>query len=197
MHMSERDKRKVSTDALETLGTIHTRPEKRDAIHLAVYPVKAGERLRPGEDITVVDGIATGEDRTKALGIVDPFLPGPVKKGERFWFIMYPRMVHSLRHVWTHPAFPDEVETPTGYVESVKVKAEEWIQKHADYLDISYSELMDAANEWLEHDDYKTQYDSESWRDDFDPEGFWPRYEIVTGITVPQYKRESFFSCSC
>ena len=37
----EGDKRKVSTDALDTLGSIITPAEKRDAIHLAVEPVQA------------------------------------------------------------------------------------------------------------------------------------------------------------
>lgn len=33
--------RTPSTDALETLGMIHFKPEHRDAIHLAVDPVEA------------------------------------------------------------------------------------------------------------------------------------------------------------
>lgn len=39
--MSSADKRSPSTDALETLGMIHFKPEHRDAIHLAVEAVKA------------------------------------------------------------------------------------------------------------------------------------------------------------
>lgn len=112
--------RTPSTDALETLGMIHFKPEHRDAIHLAVEPVKAGEHLQPGEQIGVLNGIAysagsqldNGADdpnpiKIKAQGIVDPFLPRTVKRGESFWFIMNPRMVTSLRHVWTHPDFPE------------------------------------------------------------------------------------------
>ena len=52
------DKRSVSTDALETLGMIHFRQEYRDAIHLAVEPVKAGEKLKRGEHIKLVNGCA-------------------------------------------------------------------------------------------------------------------------------------------
>ena len=40
------DKRSVTTDALEPLGTIIGEGEKRDAIHLAVEPMTADERLR-------------------------------------------------------------------------------------------------------------------------------------------------------
>lgn len=106
------DKRTVSTDALETLGMVHFKPEARDAIHLAVEPVEAGEELKPGEDIGIGDdGKAYGSDMAnhgfKRVGIVDPFLPRNVQPGERFWLVVYPRMISSLRHVWDHPDFPE------------------------------------------------------------------------------------------
>lgn len=44
------DNRSISTDALATLGTI-IKDGGRDAIHLAVEPVIAGEELRPAADI--------------------------------------------------------------------------------------------------------------------------------------------------
>lgn len=104
--MSER---KVSTDALGTLGTIHTREEKRDAIHLAVLQVTADQLLYPGEHI-LIDG-ATGDihktGKGEGLFIVDPFLKSAVIPGDRFWAVMYPRQVHSLRHVWSHPGVPE------------------------------------------------------------------------------------------
>jgi hypothetical protein len=101
------DKRSVSTDALETLGMIHFKQEHRDAIHLAVEPVEAAENLAPGESIVIKEGKAYRSLFNKRHGIVDPFLPhGPVA-GEKFWFIMNPRMVKSLRHVWEHPEFPE------------------------------------------------------------------------------------------
>ncbi len=103
------DKRTPHTDALETLGTIHDRDEFRDAIHLAVEQVTAGEDLRVGEQITYVNGkafaVRKGEE---AIGIVDPFLTRKVKEGQRFWLVVKPRLITSLRHVWSHPAFPDE-----------------------------------------------------------------------------------------
>jgi len=118
------DKRSVSTDALETLGTILTTPQGRDAIHLAVEPVVAGCALQPGDDILVdhssgkaiafnyvyVGGAPGGKKlgRGEGMGIADPFIKKDViERGERFWFVMYPRQVHSLRHVWSHPAFPE------------------------------------------------------------------------------------------
>lgn len=99
------DKRSVSTDALETLGMIHFRPEGRDAIHLAVEPIEAGETLQPNDDVYVNDGRAYKYGKGKRLGKVDPFLPGSVHPGQRFWLVVYPRMITSLRHVWDHPDF--------------------------------------------------------------------------------------------
>lgn len=109
--MANADKRSVSTDALETLGMIHFRPEQRDAIHLAVMPVEAGMPLMRGADIGIgTDGKAyTTQADVKLIGIVDPFIPNKgVKRGEKFWLVIYPRMITSLRHVWEHPAFPNE-----------------------------------------------------------------------------------------
>lgn len=111
------DKRTVSTDALETLGMIHFKPEARDAIHLAVEPVLAAQKLFVGQKIGIVNGVAfpmgfvirqVGKENVVVPyhGIVDPFLPRPAEEGETFWFVMAPRMVASLRHVWEHPDFP-------------------------------------------------------------------------------------------
>lgn len=109
------EKRSVSTDALETLGMIHTRKEHRDAIHLAVEPVEAGELLDPGQRVYLRDGKAfkttwdgLGNEIQHPPGIVDPFLQIQVQPGERFWLVLNPRTITSLRHVWSHPLFPEE-----------------------------------------------------------------------------------------
>ena len=125
------DTRSPITDALETLGMIHFKKEKRDAIHLAVEPVKASCRLKPGERIGIVDGFAypigyqyvpykhvksVGDDGVNRIGftrvnipyqgIVDPFLTTDVQLGDKFWFVMKPREVRSLRYVWEAEGFP-------------------------------------------------------------------------------------------
>ena len=100
------DKRKISTDALETLGTIIDTTAGRDAIHLAVEPVIAGEKLYAGQHIGLLNGIASTKI-IKKIGIVDPFLNGFVPEGEMFWLVVYPRQITSLRHVWSHPDFPE------------------------------------------------------------------------------------------
>ena len=103
------DNRTVATDALATLGMIHTKEEKRDAIHLAVIQVTATEKMMAGEPISAIDGKAFCD--SDGLGIVDPFLEHKwIQPGQQFWMILKPRLITSLRHVWEHPAFPHEPE---------------------------------------------------------------------------------------
>lgn len=191
------DKRKVSTDALETLGTIIDETGKRDAIHLAVEPVIAGEKLHPGQHIGITDGVAMSTG--KKLGIVDPFLSKPVFEGERFWLVIYPRVITSLRHVWSHPEFPEEI---TGTIESLPddevSKSKRWIEGFAVEIDQTYNKLMRAAELWVIDSEY-TYDNSESYKAHWDkfPE-FWKHYQIVTGTALPEsLERDSFFTCSC
>jgi hypothetical protein len=89
------------------LGEIITTPQQRDAIHVAVVPVTAGETLMPGDRVKFGFGDPDIAIRSlsKGIGIVDPFLSVAVKAGERFWLFLYPGTVTSIRHDWTHPAF--------------------------------------------------------------------------------------------
>jgi hypothetical protein len=192
------DKRKVSTDALETLGMIHERDEKRDAIHLAVLPVKAGQKLTRGNHIEVRDGVARAvpSGHPKAVGIVDPFLTVGVDEGERFWLLLYPRTIQSLRHVWSHPAFPDEAAAAPSDSETESAKAA--IREVADDLGVSYDVMMAGAKTWLSSngwDGYMCFGDDLSYSWDMDR--FWDAYALLTGEQVHQEKRTSFFRCAC
>jgi hypothetical protein len=153
------DKRSVATDALETLGTIIGEGAGRDAIHLAVEPVIAGEVLRPGEDVGLLpDGKAS--HHCEHLGIVDPFLKKPVKRGEKFWLVVYPRQITSLRHVWSHPAFPEELH-PAFHEEEVPSELTEADQENAR---IVAGKLMGMGEKWLR---------------DFCEQGDCPSYEAI------------------
>ena len=86
-------KRAISTDALETLGTIIGEGAGRDAINLAVEPVVAGEKLHAGVDVMLMydKAYASCSDTDNPVGIVDPFLQDTVQPGQRFWLVLYPR----------------------------------------------------------------------------------------------------------
>jgi hypothetical protein len=196
--MANGDKRSVSTDALETLGTIIGEGQGRDAIHLAVEPVIAAESLPPGTNVGFVKGGVGITGCDKFLGIVDPFLKQSVQKGERFWLVVYPRQITSLRHVWSHPAFPEsDMKATTSTVGS----DEQWIRDFAANVGLKYSVLMEGAAEWVE------SKKRGGWGEylcfggllegEYVPEEFWPHYEAVTGRAVEEEHRGSFFSCSC
>jgi hypothetical protein len=194
-NQGEGDKRKVSTDALETLGTIIGENEKRDAIHLAVAPAVASVKLFPGQDVN-----AKGEPADPFVGIVDPFLKTPVQPGQRFWLVIYPRMIHSLRHVWTHPSFADEAETVYPQA-TAKDESMAWIKQYADGLSLHWTRLLEGADEWVEskkrggYGDYLVE--GGTLEGEYTSDEFWRHYEIVRGITLPEDTKTNFFSCSC
>lgn len=184
------DKRSVSTDALETLGTIIDEKAGRDAIHLAVEPAIAAEKLYPGQDVGFIQG-GVGKCDTP-LGIVDPFLKAPVQPGERFWFVVYPRQITSLRHVWTHPAFS---ETPQNSVS--KAASERWLREFVpriggpDYETVIYN-ASHGANDG----------DALCFGEEIDgereiPPEFWDHVEVVTGKKISAGQRASYFRCAC
>jgi hypothetical protein len=194
--MSSADKHSVVTDALQTLGTIIDEHQNRDAIHLAVEPAVAGCLLRPGEHVGLVNGQAVPFG--KMLGIVDPFLTKAIESGERFWLVVYPRRITSLRHVWEHPDFPASRETAT--VPSSKEASEKWLREFVSRSDCPNYETVIAAA--VNHEG------SDSWDKDFllfrgrdahgdIPPEFWTHVEIVTGRTIPPGIRAAHFSCSC
>lgn len=190
------DKRSVSTDALETLGTIIDANQRRDAIHLAVIPAIASERLAPGSHVDK-NGFHRQQYCAEAVGIVDPFLKEVVHPGEHFWLVIYPRVITSLRHVWTHPAFEAE---PIGYAAPVavdKAASEQWLRQFCETADCpSYERVMLTITEgnsdtfdadYLHFDGYDAHGEI--------PREFWDHVEVVLGHRVDH--RSGHFSCSC
>lgn len=190
------DKRKVSTDALETLGFIHERDEKRDAIHLAVEPISAGMPLRPGEDVKMENGQAVrAASPLDGVGIVDPFLRDNVQPGQRFWLVIYPRKIHSLRHVWTHPSFPDEPGTEAPTAATGKEASEAWLRDFCAKSDCPGYETVIAAALDCDDDEF-LHFDGKDAHGEIPPE-FWGHVEVVTGRKIAPDCRASWFSCSC
>lgn len=196
--------RPVSTDALETLGNIIGPNEKRDAIHIAVEPTVARERLIPGAHVGV-DG--TTRD---PVGIVDPFLTKAVEPGQTFWLLVYPRKITSLRHVWSHPLFDDtaDIKEITQLGPS-KEDSEKWIREFIATSDCPEYEILMASIDsgWTGgstsdyYDDYITgRNDGESVHfNGTDAHGeipplFWIHAENVLGKRLAHAK---WFSCSC
>lgn len=205
MEQGSAEKRSVSADALETLGTIIGEGAGRDAIHLAVEPVISAELLYPGQNVGLLDDgrAASAAGTKKALGIVDPFLKDCVQAGERFWLVVYPRQITSLRHVWSHPDFTQ----PRG-ISSVPTKedSEAWLRNFCgqandcpDYWKVLGILFSDSGTG--EPDDNESYINPEylfirgqEAHGDIPPE-FWMHAEIVTGKKFAN--RPDHFSCGC
>jgi hypothetical protein len=177
------------------IGKIITTEQRRDAVHFPISPTMANETLYPAQHVGLLKG-STGIASTQEppIGIVDPFLKGPVYSGQVFWLFLYQNTVTGMRHEWTHPAFSAQAPKPSADdVEASK----KWIAEYAGNFNLDYDRMMNAALEYIEDGEIKVQHGDESWRNEFYATGeeFWNHYEIVTGKVVED--KGCFFSCSC
>lgn len=200
------DKRSVSTDALATLGTIIDDRQKRDAIHLAVIPAVAAEWLRPGQHVKLMpDGTAQRVAHPKdGTGIVDPFLLQDVEVGQRFWFVIYPRVITSLRHVWSHPAIADELHAGAAapvVAQDQKAISEAWLRQYAKRVNPYLADNGDEAYTTL-MDDLRTGrltyhgVDMHSQGELLDADELQHHASIVLGRQV-NWGEFEYFSCTC
>jgi hypothetical protein len=170
------------------LGRLITSPQERDAVHVAVAPVEAGALLRPGQHVGVVDGKAVTDE--PHVGVVDPFLKQPVDIGDRCWLFLYPGSIASLRHLWSHSAFP--IDNPTDA--DKKAEAEAWIRKylHDSGEDVTYDLFIRVCDDG----DQYTAYGHDLHLSISDEA--WEKVSIVTGRTYDKgHRDETYFSCSC
>ena len=181
----------------------------RDAIHVAVIAVRAGDTLRPAQHVyRGVDGTFYPEGYNSmsgpAIGVVDPYLKqNSVNKGTYFWLFLYPGSITSLSHQWTHPAFGAADLAP----DSVIAQAAARVKEFAGLIGQSYDKLMGHADHWkdaLEKEGGKSwdlyvnmgdneEYNNASssqWQD------FWKDYNIIRKASVP-IDTGHYFTCAC
>lgn len=188
------------------IGKLIDQERHRDAIHVAVAPVEAGEKLAPGQHVGInKDGKATLRNAT-SVGIVDPFLKVNVKKGDLFYLFLYPGSIVSLRHEWVHPAFKAITLPPsTG-----KAASEAWLREYAKKVnpyyappdgyyfektgkDESYKILMrDLSGNTITYHGI----DMHSRGELIDEEELKRHAEVVLGRPV-NFDNFEYFSCSC
>ena len=169
------------------LGQLIDNPaQQRDAIHIAVAPVVAAQKLKPGQEVGFLgyDTIHVGES-DNPIGVVDPFLKRDVLPTQRFFVFLFPNTVTSMRHEWTHPAF-------------VPTESERWLREFAIDLELTYDELMQATKDYLENGKiYCLGIDTPDrvW---YDRTEFWYHYEKVTNSELHEDRKEDmFFRCAC
>ena len=80
-----------------------------------------------------------------------------------------------------------------------------WQEGDPVKAEVTSANLISYAHGWLNTwngkwgEEWFVQYGSETAIDQFDPDKFWPAFEVLTGRLVPQKYRikESFVSCTC
>lgn len=179
------------------LGEIIEGEQERDAIHIAVAPMTAGETLGPGQHVGLVaDGVIG--DSQKPIGIVDPFLATPVKAGQRCWLFLYPNTITSLRHDWTHPAFVEVAISRASVEDERKAASRAWLTDFAASLELSYEQLMDSLSRYILDGSYHTLPFDTPERVWDERELMWRHFEIVSGVHVgDEMLSEAPFSCAC
>lgn len=174
-------------------------PVARDAVHIAIVPLIAGETLSPGVPIrlSLADkNIAISEPtRYEGIGIVDPFISPYVRKGERFWCFIYPETITGMRHHWQHPNL-DMPDRP------ISGESHMWLLQFADRWNMDYESMIEEATSRRPSD---AGYILARGRDLNSPEQlgedhdlFWDHLEKMTGMTFDQAHRDAVtWACTC
>lgn len=189
----------MSDKYLPNIGGIPNENAQRDAIHIAVAPMIAGERLYACNCVklsSVDNGVVIGADNDDpdCIGVVDPFFAAGdgwnkvgVNKGSRVWVFLKPNTISYLRHHWEHPAFT-EVERRSKTL----TDNEKWLRTFCKQNAMNFEELMRALQNG--EDRYAASRDLDFSSTELAE--FWRRVSEYMG--VDQYTRENFqFSCSC
>jgi hypothetical protein len=193
-------------DAVATMGTLLP-PDAggRDAVHVAVIAVTAGQSILPGSHIGFRSPGDAGEDREvfynrgEPIGIADPFIEHLIPAGARFWLYLYPRTITGLAHRWSHPAFDADSQATFFPSPAQRLASERWIRNWIEESGgiIPHYEVLMAEAEQAFEPGYSADalYLGEEASGDI-PAEFWSHVEIIFGKRL-QGTRPDHFRCSC
>jgi len=183
------------------LGELIVGPAERDAIHVAVVPLVAGEELYSGSKFRLAFGSTQvalrGDYNDKdsgnpAIGVVDPFLGDLyIRKGQRFWGVLFPGTVTGMRHHWQHPAFDHPPKAGNEH--------ELWLRQFADKWNFDFEELISAGKGDSEYVVAQgVDCHSKNDLDDDEHTLFWHHLEAHVGKEFDTEHRDNMgWSCSC
>lgn len=196
------------------IGKIHERPQGRDAVHVALAPVIAAERLRPGVAVMLEPDSAERvvfASPGQAIGIIDPFLTvDAIEPEQRCFVFLNPGTITGLRHVWLHPKFPP-LEGQALQAFEAETLAEAWLRSFADRAGLSYDALLEHLDNFV-YEGERAKDTNLGWDDDalmifrHDVPGFihkerpemWANYKTLRHREIPEkVERVAPFSCNC
>ena len=164
------------------LGSKVTEPSLRDALHVPVVPLRAGEKLRPGQRVRLGERsntiVGTSPLHSEPIGIVDPFLDEIVERDETVWVLMMPGTTQNVRHEWKSKAL-EGVSEGTEALFEVALEI-------ARICGVSTKQLYEAAEKYcrtgeassIEKDDFAFQRVTPAqW------EKFWLHFKVETGLS--------------
>jgi len=161
------------------LGQIIKEPSRKDAIHMAIAPLKVAHITTAGRHVGIDSEGRASEYVDPKVGIIDPFLTRTAEAGDACWIFIYPNTITGLRHEWSHPSFSEKGRP-------VASASEKWLRDFADLVDADYDEMMeiaathcDPSDKW--GGDYLIQ--GGKWEGQGTPDDFWTHFAAVTGKT--------------
>lgn len=118
----------------------------KDAIHVAIVSVRAGSVIEPGGRCKMNEfHEAIPANYKDSVGVADPFRKGNITTGQAFWLLLEQDAVPNVQHVWEHPEV--DFSPPTR-----EVKLNEYLQRNAVGLGVTYQELMDMCQYVVDND---------------------------------------------
>ncbi len=173
------------------LGKLITTPQNRDAIHVALIPIVAGQILYPGQHVALnAKKEAIQFHKESCIGIADPFLTQMIQPGETFWLFLYENTVTGMRHHWEHPAFSADIAPVSA--RDPECESKQWLEQCAKRCGVSYDVLIDRLSIYATGNSTSDDHLYDSLQGENDHDEIWRHYEKVTGDT-----RGEYFSCSC
>ena len=165
---------------------------EKDAIHIPIIAVQAGQSLKPGDRVKVdKDGVAWKYQH--GPGVVDPYLRDPVQYPDFFWVFMDTGTITSLRHDWDHP---EVLYQRSDQSETDIVMAKAWINDNISYpTGRSVEQIMQDARDYIREGkmfteqggQFRIRNEPDLWEWEDKGEGrdgvkkFWECFEIITG----------------
>jgi hypothetical protein len=163
------------------LGKLQDKAGVKDAVHVAIVSVRAGQLIKPGSRCSLNE-FNEAVVNNKGYGIADPWLNSNIKTGDIFLLILGQNEIPNVRHVWEHPTV--KFDPPTR-----ETKLNGYMVNMANELGVSYKELMDAA-ELLVEKGRETKYSGSKTKEDiegFEWYEFWSEWSSETGHKFENY----------